>query len=64
MCDEDDEVRQQYAELVELFKRMQDLAAILRQKSVIAERGSIDFDFPEQKILVDEQGKPLEVKGI
>ncbi len=61
LCDEDDEVRQQYAELVELFKRMQDLAAILRQKRY--SRGSIDFDFPETKILVDEQGKPLEVKA-
>lgn len=61
LCDEDNEVTQQYAELVELFKRMEALAAILRQKRY--SRGSIDFDFPETKILVDEQGKPLEVKA-
>lgn len=61
LCDEDNEVTQQYAELVELFKRMEALAAILRQKRY--NRGSIDFDFPETKILVDEQGKPLEVKA-
>ena len=61
LCDEDSEVTQQYIELVELFKRMEELATILRQKRY--SRGSIDFDFPETKILVDEQGKPLEVKA-
>ncbi|MCB7059921.1 RNB domain-containing ribonuclease, partial [Eggerthella lenta] len=25
-------------------------------------RGAIDFDFPESKILLDAQGKPLEIK--
>ena len=61
LCDEDDEVKQEYAELVDMFKSMEELAAILRQKRY--GRGSIDFDFPETKILVDEQGKPLEVKA-
>lgn len=61
LCDEDSEVTQRYIELVELFKRMEELATILRQKRY--SRGSIDFDFPETKILVDEQGKPLEVKA-
>ena len=25
-------------------------------------RGSIDFDFPETKIILDEQGKPVDIK--
>lgn len=39
---------------------MQELAAILREKR--RKRGSIDFDFPETKIILDRQGHPLEIK--
>lgn len=39
---------------------MGELAAILRKKRF--QRGSIDFDFPETKIILDKDGHPLEVK--
>lgn len=45
--------------LVEL-KLMEELMHILYEKRVT--RGSIDFDFPETQITLDEQGKPTEIK--
>lgn len=47
-------------ELVPMLKRMEQLAGILRKKRL--KRGSIDFDFPESKIILDEKGKPIEIK--
>lgn len=46
--------------LVPMFEDMAKLAKILRAKR--KKRGSIDFDFPESKIYLDENGKPLEIK--
>lgn len=43
-----------------MFEQMKELAAILRKKRM--KRGSIDFDFPETKIILDEQGKPVDIK--
>lgn len=61
ILDEHDEALcKEYEELVPMFERMQELAAILRQKRM--KRGSIDFDFPESKILLDPEGKPIEIK--
>ncbi len=56
----DEEVSKEYEELVPLFLLMQELAEILRERR--HKRGSINFDFPESKIVVDKQGKPLEIK--
>ncbi len=58
--DQDEAERAEYQELVPMFERMEELAAILREKR--RKRGSIDFDFPETKIILDRQGKPLEIK--
>lgn len=58
--DKDEETIEENKELVPMFELMQELAEILREKR--RQRGSIDFDFPESKILLDERGKPLEVK--
>lgn len=49
----------EYQELIPMFELMYELAAILRQRR--EKRGSIDFDFPESKIILDPQGKPLDV---
>lgn len=56
----DEEEIKEYQELVPMFRRMEELAALLRAKR--KKRGSIDFEFPESKILLDEQGHPTEIK--
>lgn len=58
--DKDEKEREEYEELVPMFELMEELAAILREKRRM--RGSIDFDFPETKIVLDKQGRPLEIK--
>lgn len=58
--DKDEKEREEYRELVPMFELMEELAAILREKR--RRRGSIDFDFPETKIILDKQGRPLEIK--
>ena len=58
--DNDEAAIQEYKELVPMFRLMEELAGILREKR--HKRGSIDFDFPESKILLDEKGHPVEIK--
>ena len=57
---EREEAYGQYKELVPMFREMEKLAAILREKR--RKRGSIDFDFPECKILLDRDGHPTDIK--
>ncbi|WP_209124993.1 ribonuclease R [Alkalihalobacillus sp. BA299] len=57
--EEDEEVLKRYEPLIPFFKQMGELADILRKKRF--ERGAIDFDFKEAKVLVDEEGKPNDV---
>ncbi|HHY77325.1 MAG TPA: ribonuclease R [Clostridiales bacterium] len=58
--EDDEELKERYKDLVELFKNMEKLMNILRKKRML--RGSIDFDFKETKIILDEKGKPVEIK--
>lgn len=60
LLEEDSEVTEAYKEFVPMFKDMEKLAAILRNKR--RKRGSIDFDFPETKVIMDEQGKPVDIR--
>ncbi|MGE7665828.1 ribonuclease R [Ureibacillus composti] len=57
--EQDEELIKRYEPLVPMFKNMAELAEILRNKR--AERGAIDFDFKESKILVDDEGWPTDV---
>lgn len=56
----DDEKRKEYGEFVSMFEEMRDLAAILRQNR--KKQGSIDFDFPECRILLNEEGVPVGIE--
>ena len=56
----DTEFEQENPDLVPMFFEMKELADILRQKR--HKRGSIDFDFPETKILLDKDGHPVSIK--
>lgn len=58
--DKDPEEIAQYEEFVPMFTLMEELSGILRGKR--KKRGSIDFDFPETKILLDDKGKPVDIK--
>ena len=56
----DEEEIAKYQHLVPSFTQMEELAAILRKKRM--KRGSIDFDFPETKVILDKQGRPVEIR--
>ncbi len=49
----------QYAELFPMFEQMKELSDILRARR--KKRGAVDFDFPECKILVDKEGRPVDI---
>ena len=55
----DGDLRREYQDFVPLFHHMKELSAILRKKR--RNRGSIDFDFPESKVFLDEMGRPVEI---
>ncbi len=59
LTEADESVLLRYAELIPFFKLLEELALGLRQKR--EERGAIDFDFAETKVVVDQEGKPLEL---
>jgi len=59
LVDKDEELREKYRQLVPMFEEMAELADVLRKKRM--ERGAVDFDFKEAKILVDEEGHPTDV---
>jgi ribonuclease R len=50
---------EEYQDLVGMFEDMEDLASILRRKRF--ERGSLDFDIPEAKVVVDDLGVPIDI---
>lgn len=52
-------ILKEYQEDLQYFWGMYQLSLILREKRM--QRGSIDFDFPESKILLTEDGEPVEI---
>lgn len=60
VTDHDPAVMDEYRDFVPMFEMMKELADILRENR--KKRGSIDFDFPESKIILDEKGKPIDIK--
>ncbi|MEW4370973.1 ribonuclease R [Paenibacillus kandeliae] len=57
--DEEPELLERYAPLIDDFKLMRELAMKLRDNRI--RRGAVDFDFEESKILLDENGKPVDI---
>lgn len=60
LADRDPALRVEYEELVPMFERMEALAQILRGRRM--KRGAIDFDFPETKVILDADGRPVEIR--
>lgn len=60
VTDRDEAVMEEYRDFTAMFHLMKELADIVRAKR--RQRGSIDFDFPESKIVLDEKGRPTEIK--
>lgn len=58
--DKDEETCREYEAFVPMFQLMEEAAGLLRKNR--RKRGSIDFDFPETKIRLDESGVPIEIK--
>ncbi len=58
--EEDPELTERYAAIVDDLHLMLDLALILRKKRIA--RGAIDFDFPEAKAILDERGIPIAIE--
>ena len=56
---EDEKVSERYKELLPMFFQMEELSALLRKRR--KKRGAIDFDFPESKVELDENGKPVRI---
>lgn len=60
LVEKNEELSKRYEYLLEDFNMMEELSMILRRKRT--QRGAIDFDFEEAKIILDEKGKPIAVK--
>lgn len=58
--DKDSESDEKVESVKEQLKLMEDLCHILYAKR--ERRGSIDFEFPEAKIILNEQGVPIEIR--
>ena len=59
MLEGDKDLKKKYKHIYPMLCHMQDLSEILRAKRQA--QGSIDFDFPEVKIVTDENGKAVDV---
>ncbi len=56
----DEEVLNRYSKYIYNFKLMEELALILKNRRT--KQGYLNLDIPESKIILDEQGKTIEVK--
>lgn len=59
LVDKDPAECKKYQDLVPMFALMEELSGLIRKMRM--QRGSIDFDFPETKIVLDAQGHAVDV---
>lgn len=57
---DDEKAKEKLSKVADDLKLMEELCHILYEKR--ERRGSIDFDFPEAKIILDEKGIPVEIR--
>lgn len=57
--EQDEDLCQRYAHLVPALQTMKDLTLILREKRM--NRGAIDLDIPEAKVILDETDRPVKI---
>ena len=55
-----EELKEECKDLIPMIEGMGKLAKVLRENRF--KKGSIDFDFPESKVILDEKGHPVEIK--
>ncbi|MGM9569040.1 MAG: ribonuclease R [Phascolarctobacterium sp.] len=55
----DEEMCAKYADILPMVGKMDELRQILHDKR--ARRGAVDFDLPEQKVILDEKLHPIEI---
>lgn len=58
--DTDPQAKERYKDLIPMFFLMKELSGIIRESR--HHRGSIDFDFPESKIILNAAGRAIDVK--
>ena len=56
----DEELMERYGYLADDFRSMKDLALALRSRRMA--RGAMDFNFDEAKVILDEEGRPVDVR--
>ena len=56
-----DELKEECKDLLPMFEKMHELSKLLREKR--RKRGGIDFDFPETKVVLDENYKAIDLKA-
>lgn len=56
---DDEELSTKYNDYLGTFEKMGDLALKLKNKRLA--RGTVDFNFPESKVILDEQGKAIAI---
>ena len=59
VVEKDPELRKTYEDFIPMFETMYELAEILRKNR--QKHGSINFDFPESKIILDDKGEPTDI---
>jgi len=59
ITEHDGQTLEKYKDFVPMFMMMKELSLLLRKKR--RQRGGIDFDFPESKIVLNEKGYPVDI---
>ncbi len=62
ILDWDKELCDQYSSIIPMLNEMNNLSKVLAEKRKL--RGAIDFDFPETKVVCDNEANPLEIVSV